>query len=165
MNSTRPWLVLAVLTLTTAAVAAAGATSDGKDEIEKFNQTLIQLHLRMDDAGILATWADDGVDLMPGQAPLVGKPTIAAWLQNVLASLKGYKVTKQEMDYHDIRVAGNWASEWATVHQQVQPPDGKPLIDSYGKIALVLRREAGGQWKIVQEMWNNAPQPSAPSRQ
>ena len=163
MNRMRSWLAFAVALLTTAGFAA-GATADRKAEVEKFNQTLIQLHLHMDDAGILATWADDGVDLMPGQAPLIGKPTIAAWLKNVLASLQGYKVIKQEMDYHDIHVAGDWASEWATVHQQVQPPDGKPPIDSYGKIALVLRREASGQWKIVQEMWNNAPEPAAQSK-
>lgn len=165
MNPVRAWFVFMAALLTTAAFAASAATADGKTEIARFNQKLIQLHLNMDDAGILATWADDGVDLMPNQAPIVGKAAITAWMHNILASLHGYKVTKQEMDYHDIRVAGDWASEWATVHQQVQPPDGKPPIDSYGKIALVLRRGANGDWKIVQEMWNNAPQPSAPPKQ
>jgi ketosteroid isomerase-like protein len=52
---------------------------------------------------------------------------------------------------------GDWDSEWATVHQEVQPPDGKPLIDSYGKMALVLHREANGEWKVQQEMWNATP--------
>ena len=111
----------------------------------------------MDQAGILSLWAEDGVDLMPGDAPIVGKPAITTWFNNVLAGLKGYKVIKQEMDFHDIRCSGDWASEWATDHQVVQPPDGKPPIESYGKIALVLHRDHG-EWKIVQEMWNSAPQ-------
>jgi ketosteroid isomerase-like protein len=39
----------------------------------------------------------------------------------------------------------------------VQPPDGQPVIDSRGKMALVLHREASGEWKVKQEMWNAAP--------
>jgi len=41
----------------------------------------------------------------------------------------------------------------------VQPPDSKPVIDSYGKMALVPHREANGEWKVQQEMWNAAPKP------
>jgi len=63
------------------------------------------------------------------------------------------------MEFHDIQVSGDWASEWATEHQVVQPPDGKPVSEGYGKMALVLRREAGGEWKVKQEMWNAAPRP------
>jgi ketosteroid isomerase-like protein len=73
--------------------------------------------------------------------------------------MPGYKVVNQEMEFHDIHVCGEWASEWATEHQVVQPPDGKPVIDSYGKMALVLHREGNGEWKIQQEMWNAAPKP------
>jgi len=56
-------------------------------------------------------------------------------------------------------VCGEWASEWATEHQVVQPPEGKPVIESYGKMALVLHREANGEWKVQQEMWNATPKP------
>lgn len=156
------FLVLAFVMLL-AAYSPAG-TDKSKDEIDRFNQELIQLHLRMDQAGIMALWADDGVDLMQGEAPIVGKPAITAWLDNALANLKGYKVTKQEMEFHDIRCSGEWASEWATAHQTVQPPDGKPPIESYGKIALVFHRE-GGEWKIMQEMWNSAPRTDAQPKQ
>jgi hypothetical protein len=73
--------------------------------------------------------------------------------------MPGYKVTKQEMEFHDIRVCGDWASEWATEHQVVQPPDGKPPIENFGKMALVLHRGANSEWKVQQEMWNAAPKP------
>jgi ketosteroid isomerase-like protein len=33
------------------------------------------------------------------------------------------------------------------------------MIDNYGKMALVLHREANGEWKVQQEMWNAAPKP------
>ena len=131
----------------------------GRQEIEVFNKRYVELHLKMDTAGILALWAEDGVDLMPGDAAMVGRKKISAWVEDIVAKMPGYKVMKQEMEFHDIHVCGEWASEWATEHQAVQPPDGKPVIEGYGKMALVLHREANGEWKVQQEMWNAAPKP------
>lgn len=146
--------------LTGLLVAAARPKADaGRKEIDAFNRHYLELHQKMDTAGIFALWAEDGVDLMPGDAPLIGKKKIVAWVEDVLAKMPGYKVTKQEMEFHDIRVYGNWASEWATEHQVVQPPDGKPPIESYGKMALVLHREPSGAWKVQQEMWNAGIKP------
>ena len=145
-----------------AGVMAAGAfgagTENSKEEIDAFNRRYVEMHLKMDTAGIFATWAEDGVSLMPGEAPLIGKEAIVAWVENILSQMPGYKVAKEEMDFHDIQISGDWASEWANEHQVVQPPDGKPVIDSRGKMALVLHREAGGEWKVRQEMWNAAPE-------
>jgi|SRR5437868_2390507 len=50
-------------------------------------------------------------------------------------------------------------SEWAYEHQVVQPPEGKPVIDSYGKLLLVLHREADGNWRVTREMWNQGMKP------
>jgi uncharacterized protein (TIGR02246 family) len=137
---------------------SASGTAEQK-EIEAFNKRCVELHLKMDTSGILALWAEDGVDLMPGEAPMIGKKTIAAWVEEIVAKMPGYKVTKQEMEFHDIQMCGDWASEWASEHQVVQPPEGKPVIEGYGKMALVLHREASGEWKVKQEMWNAAPRP------
>lgn len=134
-----------------------GAT--GVAEIEAFNKHYVELHLKMDTAGVLALWEEDGVDLMPGDAPMIGKKKIVAWVEDIVAKMPGYKVLKQDMEFHDIQVCGDWASEWATEHQVVQPPDGKPVIEGYGKMALVLHRGANGEWKVKQEMWNAAPTP------
>ncbi|HKT48561.1 MAG TPA: nuclear transport factor 2 family protein [Candidatus Acidoferrales bacterium] len=148
------WIGMGVVLLAAAGAVGSGARASGKEEIEKFNENYRQLHLKMDDEGIFALWAEDGVDLMPGQAPLIGKPAIVAWVKAILAKMPGYKVQKQEMEWHDIEVSGDWASEWALEHQVVQPPDGKPLIETHGKMALILHRDANGQWKVKQEMWN-----------
>jgi uncharacterized protein (TIGR02246 family) len=137
--------------------ASARSSNSSRDEIDAFNKRYVELHLRMDTAGIFGTWAEDGVSLMPGEAPLIGKKAIVAWVENILAGMPGYKVVKEEIAFHDIQISGDWSSEWATEHQVVQPPDGKPVIDSRGKMALVLHREASGEWKVKQEMWNAAP--------
>jgi ketosteroid isomerase-like protein len=152
-----PNLCLAALLIALSTSAASGQATSRKDEIAKFNDHFRELHLRMDTAGIFALWEDDGVDLMPGEAPMIGKKVIKTWVEDILAKMPGYKVTKEEMEFHDIQVSVDWASEWALEHQVVQPPDGKEPIETWGKIALVLHREANGEWRIKQEMWNAAP--------
>ena len=154
-------LGVSVLALLLAAVSMKARTTEeaGRKEIEAFNNRYVELHLKMDTAGILALWAEDGVDLMPGDAAMMGRKKISAWVEDIVAKMPGYKVTKQEMEFHDIHVCGEWASEWATVHQEVQPPDEKPLIESYGKTALVLHRDVSGEWKVQQEMSNAASKP------
>jgi len=141
------------------AVGAGDSEGDARSEIDTFNKKFVELHLRMDTPGIMALWAEDGVDLMQGEAALVGRKTITAWIEGVLANMPGYKVTKEEMEFHDVQVCGDWATEWATEHQVAQAPEGKPNFEGYGKMALVLHREAGGGWKIKQEMWNSSPKP------
>jgi uncharacterized protein (TIGR02246 family) len=150
-------MVLVVVAGGMAAGTIAGGGASAKDEIDAFNKRYVEMHLKMDDSGIFATWAEDGVSLMPGEAPLIGKKAIVAWVKNILAKMPGYKVVKEEIDFHDIQISGDWASEWAMEHQVVQPPDGKPVTDTRGKMALVLHREASGEWKVKQEMWNQAP--------
>jgi hypothetical protein len=44
---------------------AARDEKDAKVEIDGFNHKFAALHLKMDHAGILAMWADDGVDPCP----------------------------------------------------------------------------------------------------
>jgi ketosteroid isomerase-like protein len=150
-------MVLAIALGGMAGGAFGGGTSSSREEIDAFNKRYVELHLKMDTAGIYGSWAEDGVSLMPEEAPLIGKKAIVAWVENILSQMQGYKVVKEEIDFHDIQISGNWASEWANEHQVVQPPDGKPVIDSRGKMALVLHREASGEWKVKQEMWNQAP--------
>jgi uncharacterized protein (TIGR02246 family) len=150
-------IALGVLASGLAAVALGRGAASAKDEIDAFNKRYVEMHLKMDTPGIFATWAEDGVSLMPGEAPLIGKKAIVAWVENILSKMPGYKVVNEEINFHDIQISGDWASEWATEHQVVQPPDGKPVIDSRGKMALVLHREPNEEWKVKQEMWNQAP--------
>jgi len=142
-----------------ARIKARNSNADARSEIDAFNKRFVELHLKMDTPGTMAMWSDDGVDLMQGEAPIVGRKTITVWVEGVLAKIPGYKVTKEEMEFHDLQVCGDWATEWATEHQVAKAPEGKPDFDGYGKMALVLHREPGGEWKIKQEMWNASPKP------
>jgi hypothetical protein len=65
-----PILTLAVLTLN-----ASGRESGESNvkTLEDFNRKFRESILNTDHAAMLAMWCDDGVDLMPGEAPLMGK--------------------------------------------------------------------------------------------
>ena len=152
-------LCVALLLVAVLRIVAAEGDSAGRKEVEAFNKKFVDLHLKMDTPGIMAMWAEDGVDLMQGEAPIVGRKTITACVADILSKTPGYKVITEEVEFHDIQVCGDWATEWATEHQVAQAPEGKPNFDGRGKMALVLHREAGGQWKIKQEMWNASPKP------
>ncbi|HLK03954.1 MAG TPA: SgcJ/EcaC family oxidoreductase [Candidatus Acidoferrum sp.] len=147
------------------AVAACGmamrsdAAADGKTEVAAFNEKFRAAHERMDTPGILGMWAETGVSLLPDTAPVVGKPAIVKFMNGAMANLTGYKELKVEMDFHDVRVCGEWATEWAIEHQVIQPPDGKPVIDHWGKFALILHKDSDGVWRVQQEMWNSTPKP------
>ena len=115
----------------------ASSSPDAQKEIEAFNKKLEDVTLRMDNAGVMALWAEDGASLLPGMAPMEGKKIIAKWLDGIVAQMPGYRVTKQVDDFREIQISGDWASEWGTTFQVVQPPEGKPPIESHGKILLV----------------------------
>ncbi|HYT24777.1 MAG TPA: hypothetical protein VEW05_31625 [Candidatus Polarisedimenticolia bacterium] len=57
---------------------ARTAEDAGQKEIEAFNKRCVELHLKMDTPGILALWAEDGVDLMPGNPAMIGRKKISA---------------------------------------------------------------------------------------
>jgi len=109
----------------------------------------------MDNAATLALWADDGVSLLPSTPPVSGKAAIAAFLTSATGDLKGAHMDTFELECHDIDVSGDLATEWCTEHQVVVIP-GKPTFDGRGKMLLVLRRNAAGEWLMIREMWNQA---------
>jgi len=150
--------VLTVLLGTVLVALGSSNTFAADSDLAAFNTAFRDVILKMDSAGTVALWAEDGVSLLPDTAPMVGKQAIARFMDSVTKDLAGYHVTKEEIDWKDMRVSGEWASEWGIVHQEVMPPGEKPPIEVYGRIALVLHKEPGG-WKIEQEMWNSGPRP------
>ena len=145
-------LLLAVLLLGALPLLAQDARVA---EVRAFNQEFTDAIRHMDNDAILSMWADDGVSLLPGQAALRGKPAIAEMMANVNKQFPGFKVASHDNDFQDVVVAGDWATEWAITHQVAQPPEGKPRLDIWGKMLLVLHRNASGQWKIEREAWTN----------
>lgn len=134
-----------------AAPAAARAA------VDTLNAKEVKACLTMDNAASTSLWADDGVDLIQGLQPMVGKTVIAAWLNGLRPGLKGAKMVSCTIDWKQITIAGDWAYEWGINRQRIEFPSPQQPFESEGKITLVLKRQPSGEWKIELESWNSSP--------
>jgi ketosteroid isomerase-like protein len=125
-------------------------------DLEAFNRAFTAAVLRMDDVALLSLWEDDGVSLLPGKPPIVGKPDIRRLLEETRKLIPGAKVTVQEDNCFDAAVDGDWATEWCTTHQVVDLGAGKKPWEGRGRMLLVLHRGKDRAWRIRREMWQSA---------
>jgi ketosteroid isomerase-like protein len=153
----RKVLILPLLLLAAALpIVAQTMPLSPRAEVEAFNRKFEDATRRMDNAAIVALWADDGISLLPSTRPIVGKVAIAAFIDSVTAQIKGAKMEKFELECFAIDVSGDIASEWCSEHQAVLMAAGKPPFNGRGKMLLVLRRGLDGEWRLLREMWNQA---------
>jgi ketosteroid isomerase-like protein len=134
-------------------------TDSSRSEIDAFNKNYIAAHLKMDNAAVLAMWADDGVSLLPQMPPLKGKQTIGNFFNEAVSRLGGYHMKTMEIDFQQIQPMHDWAYEWGLEHQVLESSEGKTTVEGRGNILLILHKNGGGEWKIQQEMWNAAAKP------
>lgn len=139
-------------------LAASAAPRAG---VAAFNRAFDAATRHMDNAATLALWEDDGVSLLPSTPPIIGKPAIAKFMDDVMAQIPGGRMERFESACFDINVSGDWATEWCTEHQLVRFATGKPPFEGWGKMLLVLHRGADGRWRLRTEMWNQGLPPVA----
>lgn len=137
------------------------AHAEGGKAIDEFNRRFVEACRKMDNAGTVELWEADGVDLLPGLDPMVGKSAIAKWLTGLTEQTKGTKVLQCDVDWQKIEISGDLAYEWGINTQTVSIPNQAEPFKNKGKITLILRRQADGSWKLALESWNNSPKPTA----
>ncbi len=138
-------------------VVAQSAPAAARAAVDTLNAKEVKACREMDNAASAALWADDGVDLIEGLQPMVGKAVIAAWLNGLTPGLKGAKMVYCTIEWKQITVAGDWAYEWGVNRQRIEFPSPQQPFETEGKITLVLKRQADGAWKIALESWNSSP--------
>lgn len=140
-----------------AQITDATASQDRK-RIDEFNRQFVDDCRTMNHKGGADMWADDGVDLLPGMEPMVGKAAISKWLLCLNDQLEGAKVTQCDVDWQSIQVSGDMAYELGINTQTISMPDKPEPFKNKGQITLILRRQRQGDWKMALESWNSSPQ-------
>lgn len=130
---------------------------DARKSLDAFNQEFVAACLRMDHKADASFWTDDGVDLLPGLAPMVGKAKISAWLDSLTPQLAGAKMQYCTVDWQDIQIHGDLAYEWGINRQKIEFPPPKKPFEGNGKILLILKRQQDGSWRVALEAWNGNP--------
>jgi ketosteroid isomerase-like protein len=152
-------MVITLSLLSTLSMAQKSSVpKDARKGIDDFNRRFIENCRSMDNKAAADLWDQDGVDLLPGMEPMVGKAAIAKWLMGLDEQFKGAKVTQCDVDWQLTNVSGSLAYEWGINTQTVSVPDKPEPFKNKGKITLVLRRQPEGDWKLALESWNNSPQ-------
>lgn len=114
------------------------------------------LILKMDAAGLAASFVDDGETVDGDQPPLRGPEAIRARLE----SFKGYHVLENKLSARETHVTGKEARMTGTFWQRVRIPDGSVVI-AQGTFTADWVEVSKAIWKL-RRMATVAQAPTAP---
>jgi uncharacterized protein (TIGR02246 family) len=99
----------------------------------------------------LSLWTDDGVQLPPGEPPVVGKDQIRARNKGVVDKFTfNMSITNEEAG-----VAGDWAFARGRYTATLTPKKPGQAVPIDGKYMTILRRQPDGTWKIYRDIFNS----------
>ena len=105
---------------------------------------------------VLSVWADDG-QLMPPNHPSVrGRAALQDYFSQLFARGK-FNFTFTSRDVH---VFGEVALERVTYLAEAWLHGSSKSVSSYGKGLHTYRREPGGSWKLINDIWNTDEPPA-----
>ena len=115
--------------------------------IEKFRQQDIAATLSRDPVALTDLWTDDGVRLVQGRPPEVGRGAIRAtterWPARPGAKVLSYVPEPRDLTFLD----DGWAVEWRQYTGSfVASPGGAP-IQARGTVLIVYKKMPDGSWK------------------
>jgi ketosteroid isomerase-like protein len=132
------------------AAARDGSEAD-RAAIERLHQQDIAATLS-DKADQLANlWDNDAVRIQPGRPAEVSKAVIVADDKHWEATKGKQKALCAHMEIQDVKIAGDWAFEWAYFSYKGSDAEGK-VSTGQGKVLRVLHRQADGSWKFARIM-------------
>ena len=107
-------------------------------------------------AGFADWFADDGVALGNGAAPLIGKVAIA---KSANWSPQDYQLTWTPTDAM-MGPSGDMGYTWGHYEGHSKDANGNPVVTS-GRYITMWRKEPDGSWKVVLDAGANEPPPRA----
>ena len=99
----------------------------------------------------MSVWSDDGIQMPPGEAPLVGRGAIRARNRPLLDQFAyDMRITNEE-----VGVAGGWAFTRGRYSVTLTPKAGGESTSIDGKYMTILQRQPDGSWKIHRDIFNS----------
>jgi uncharacterized protein (TIGR02246 family) len=115
--------------------------------ISALSQRDIAACMKNDVDALCSLWTEDGVLLMPGAQPLVGRKAICGMLQEQKAHSPGSITTDYTEDWEEVRILGDYAWQWGRM-SQTQADNGKQQT-MWVNAMRILHREKDGSWKVA----------------
>jgi len=144
------WVLAAILTLVAGCAPKADAPKDVA-AIKAMAEEWDQAETAGDAAALSEQFANGAVRLAPNGPIQVGKEAIHSALRTYFDQYSDQAVNVTE----DVRVVGDLAFARGTYASKSTPKvPGAAVVDDKGKWLTAYRRQAGGSWKIVVDIWN-----------
>lgn len=105
----------------------------------------------------LSLWTEDGVQMPPGEPPVVGKEAIRERNQ---AEADRFAVDDMEIWNAEVVSAGDWAYARGTYTAKLLPAGGGDPVPVDGKYMTILRKQPDGSWRIHRDIFNANVPPS-----
>ena len=99
----------------------------------------------------LSLWTEDGVQMPPNEAPVIGKDQLR---QRNGAALDLFTVAI-DITNQEVGVAGDWAFSRGVYTATCTPKDGSRPVPVAGKFMTILSRQSDGGWKIHRDIFNS----------
>ena len=156
--------VLAITFLLPGASCSAQSNADraaqehrNAEAIDMLSQKDIAACMKDDVDTLCSLWTDDGVLLMPGAPPLVGKKAICGMLQEQKAHANGSKTTGYTEDWNEVRIVGDYAWQWGKMSQTQANASGQEETMRVNAIRI-LHRQPDGSWRVARAVVTPATQ-------
>ena len=100
----------------------------------------------------LSLWTTDGIQLPPGEPPVVGIEQIRARNQAILEQMSFDMAIANE----EAQVAGAWAYSRGSYTATLTPKAGGDVTLIDGKYMTILKRQIDNSWKIHRDIFNSS---------
>ncbi len=107
---------------------------------------------------LLSLYADDPVLMPQDHPPVIGKKAIRPLYESVLNEFK----IESQGKLMEVEASGDWGYFWSTYSLTATPKTGGQPVKSAGKSVFIVKRQPGGDWKIVRLMDNSDGAPNGP---
>ncbi len=105
-------------------------------------------------------WTAEGIQLPPGEPPVIGKEAIRARNKAALTDLFDIAMS---INNEEVVVGSEWAVARGVYSATLTPKAGGDDVLVDGKYMTLLQRQADGSWKIFRDIFNsNVPPAAAP---
>jgi uncharacterized protein (TIGR02246 family) len=146
--------LITVLLAGAAGCASTGSQADTRSQILRLDAEWSRAAQERDVDRVVSYWAADAVVFPPGSPAVVGAPAIREFVVRSFQT-PGFTISWKASAV-EVSRGGDLAYATGTNRVTFNAPDGNPVVVE-GKAVTVWRREPGGAWKCVIDIWNDTP--------
>ena len=117
--------------------------------IEELHRRDIEASKIRDFDTLLSLWTDDGVLILPGTEPIIGREALKFYMDEQAKVSHTYKIRKYEHQWEEIKVLGDWAFEWGYFKGEMEMLDSGEVVGQKGKLFRILEKQEDGSWKAA----------------